>query len=203
MIRKLFAGLALAAVAGMAHATDINFDDGAAGAAVGSFYPGVTFSANTTWEFDNTLAGASDPLGIAGGSSFVYEFGPDEAIIATFDNPTNHVQIRGIDVGAAGIEIDAYDASNTLIGSDSAFGTGIGVGSFFDVFVDIADISSIHIFQPGTLNGSNDWGDGVVVDNFQFGKSGGIPEPASWALMLGGFGLAGAAMRRRRAAAAA
>ena len=32
--------------------------------------------------------------------------------------------------------------------------------------------------------------------------SSGAPEPASWALMLGGFGLAGAALRRRRAKAA-
>jgi len=31
----------------------------------------------------------------------------------------------------------------------------------------------------------------------------GAPEPASWALMIGGFGLAGAALRRRRAAVAA
>jgi len=30
------------------------------------------------------------------------------------------------------------------------------------------------------------------------GMPGGVPEPASWALMLGGFGLAGAAVRRRR-----
>ena len=27
-----------------------------------------------------------------------------------------------------------------------------------------------------------------------------IPEPTTWALMIGGFGLAGAALRRRRAA---
>ncbi len=31
----------------------------------------------------------------------------------------------------------------------------------------------------------------------------GVPEPASWALMIGGFGLAGASLRRRRAATAA
>jgi hypothetical protein len=32
--------------------------------------------------------------------------------------------------------------------------------------------------------------------------AGGVPEPASWALMIGGFGMAGAMLRRRRAGAA-
>ena len=35
---------------------------------------------------------------------------------------------------------------------------------------------------------------------FEFGKSGAIPEPATWAMMIAGFGLSGAALRRRRAA---
>jgi hypothetical protein len=47
----------------------------------------------------------------------------------------------------------------------------------------------------------------VVIDNFTTGAfdvlSGGVPEPASWALMLVGFGGAGAALRRRRRAARA
>ena len=40
---------------------------------------------------------------------------------------------------------------------------------------------------------------GVNAGNFALTQVGGaVPEPASWALMIGGFGLAGAALRRRR-----
>ena len=35
------------------------------------------------------------------------------------------------------------------------------------------------------------------------GGNGGVPEPASWAMLIAGFGLVGAAMRRRKAALAA
>lgn len=40
------------------------------------------------------------------------------------------------------------------------------------------------------------------IDNVSL-TSGAVPEPATWALMLGGFGLAGVALRRRRVAALA
>ena len=43
--------------------------------------------------------------------------------------------------------------------------------------------------------------DAFIVDNRFTPPAGGVPEPASWALMIAGFGLAGAALRRRRAAA--
>jgi hypothetical protein len=39
-------------------------------------------------------------------------------------------------------------------------------------------------------------GDGPILNNASVG---GVPEPATWSLMIGGFALAGAALRRRRA----
>jgi hypothetical protein len=49
----------------------------------------------------------------------------------------------------------------------------------------------------GTLNQQ-------VFDDLTFGslQPGGVPEPASWAMLIAGFGLVGAAARRRRAVAA-
>lgn len=59
----------------------------------------------------------------------------------------------------------------------------------------LADTVGPYNAVPQTGNG-NDY-----AGNFRFTASlgaGVVPEPASWALMLGGFGLAGTALRRRR-----
>lgn len=65
------------------------------------------------------------------------------------------------------------------------------------------------LFGPGfgdSNPGPNDVGMFLGAQNAAlnfFGQGGGaVPEPASWALMLGGFGLAGAILRRRRPAMA-
>ncbi|TFU01185.1 PEP-CTERM sorting domain-containing protein [Polymorphobacter arshaanensis] len=43
---------------------------------------------------------------------------------------------------------------------------------------------------------------GPGLDNVSLTAAGGVPEPASWALMVGGFGLLGGALRQRRRACA-
>ncbi len=48
--------------------------------------------------------------------------------------------------------------------------------------------------------------DGLAIDNFRLSATlapavGAVPEPATWAMMIGGFGVVGGAMRRRKARA--
>lgn len=82
----------------------------------------------------------------------------------------------------------AGNAGSTL----SVFGMSTGVGSGWS----------------GTFSGAVDHIDyafaGGPSANYDFAVAnvGGVPEPASWALMIGGFGLVGATARRRRAIAA-
>ena len=82
---------------------------------------------------------------------------------------------------------DLQSISNTSVTTaspityvDSAFGVGSSLA-----FPTTAGVFSKGLFGP----------------NFQFDASAAAPEPASWTLMIAGFGLAGAALRRRRAVA--
>lgn len=91
----------------------------------------------------------------------------------------------------------AYDQNGVSLGTIND-GTGLffssgGDGAFknyrFFGATNAGGISSIHI--------SNDSG-GIEVDDLQFGALGGVPEPATWGLMLAGFFGVGAALRARR-----
>lgn len=175
-------------------ATAIDFDDGADGSSVGSAYigQGVIFS-NAQYTTNFALTGSSGPLGIRAPGTFV--FGSSNAITALFVSLVNSITIRGIDVGTAGIRIDAFDAANNLIASNSAFGADVGVGNFFDLSVSANGIARFALYQPAA-NG----GDGVLFDNLRFetAVASAVPEPEAWAMLLLGFGIIGGAMRVRR-----
>ena len=68
-------------------------------------------------------------------------------------------------------------------------------GQFFGFVSDTAFTSVL--FTGGTQGGGAET---YNLDNLAFGP-GGVPEPAAWAMLIGGFGVVGGAMRRRRTSA--
>jgi hypothetical protein len=103
---------------------------------------------------------------------------------------------------------------------------GTGPGNFLDItFANLATLASLTIYgrtdccserdiftidvlnatggvlYSGTFNASGETHSATVSFDRPVGNP--VPEPAAWALMLSGFGLAGAALRRRRAMAMA
>lgn len=81
-----------------------------------------------------------------------------------------------------------------------------GGSTYLDYYVGLASAwGAAHPgfagFADGIYPEAGDTQGFGVTQGFTIG--GGVPEPASWALMIGGFALAGAALRRRRAVVAA
>lgn len=104
-------------------------------------------------------------------------------------------------------------ASNAALGP--TFASANGGQKTLSAWIADNGSSSLTVFGVSTGVGSG-WDGGIfngAVDHIAFGFNGGpsvnfdfavagVPEPASWALMIGGFGLVGAVARRRRAVAA-
>lgn len=87
---------------------------------------------------------------------------------------------------------------------DGAFFLGsVSVAANMNDFVDqFIGLSSTTAFDRVTIDYAGA-GLFVFIDDFRLGAPAGpaVPEPATWAMLIAGFGLTGAAMRRRRTAA--
>jgi hypothetical protein len=97
-------------------------------------------------------------------------------ILLTTGNGTSQVFVDGASVWSAVGNVNPGSTG----GAHTVFGGQFGGG--WESF--IGSIDTVRIF------------DGVAT--YSEATAGGVPEPASWAMMLGGFGLIGAAMRRRQ-----
>jgi len=65
-----------------------------------------------------------------------------------------------------------------------------------------AGAHTVEFFASGQgwqAGADESWG----IDNFALSAMGSVPEPSSWAMLIAGFGLTGAAMRRRKVALSA
>ena len=191
VILKLAIGLATLAAMPAQAATAINFDDGSNGVLVGSQYAGqgVTFS-NAEFAFNEGRLGSSGTLGIRAPGTF--QFGSTNAVVGLFSSLVSSVTIRGIDVGVAGVRIDAFDAANNLLAFNEFLGVGIGVGTFADISVTANGIARFAVYQPAVGSG-----DGVLFDNLSFDDVGAVPEPSTWMFMLLGMAGIGYSMRRK------
>jgi hypothetical protein len=128
------------------------------------------------------------------------------------------VQADGVDL-VSDITVNNASGSNSFYDGGTQLFKGVQLNpnaGFSDTLVNMGtagDLTFAHTASTLTLSfqaygagwqGGDDegWGIDNLVVNFTPAAVGGVPEPAAWALMIAGFGLAGAAVRRRKVALA-
>ena len=163
--------------------------DAAASGAYGTYSEaGVTFTTDSGTEYiDSAYIGSYNNFGVNSlhncycGNSF-------GTLTMTFASPVTGI---GFFWGASDNQwtLSAYNASHSLIES---FDLPITHGSNAGDFVGIMDPGIAYAVLSGP---SSDY---VFVDNVEGTLTGGVPEPAAWAMILLGVGGVGAALRARR-----
>jgi hypothetical protein len=105
------------------------------------------------------------------------------------------------DLGGGGGNLTFFAPDGSSIDAVS-YGVWNGGLARFDVPLGLLEgLNTLSLRYSGSAQGLGD--EGWNVSNLTvYGPSGAVPEPASWALMIAGFGLVGARMRRRRPALA-
>lgn len=148
------------------------------------------------------------PPNLLGGTNADGTLDYSAPISVSFYDPTNtgnqattdHVKVLGdlFGLGFGTVTMTAFDRFGGVLGSVSdTDNKPLGFGPVLEL--NYAGIQSV------TFSSSSGT---VGFDNFEFDTvvavplAGGVPEPTTWSLMLSGFGLAGAALRRRRHVAA-
>lgn len=210
MRKFLLAAAAMAAFSAPAHAVTVFSDsfDGEAGGATVLNYTGFA-----NWDvLDGTVDLLRDPnqfgIACAGGSGScvdldgstgdpgflvtkeAFAFNAGDIITVNFDlSGSQRSGTHGMFVGF--LFGDELLPSTTLeLPADAPFGP-FELATSFDFTGQFKLLFSADPFGPGTDN------IGLVLDNVSLDISA-VPEPASWAMMIAGFGLVGGALRTRR-----
>ncbi|HMI20647.1 MAG TPA: PEPxxWA-CTERM sorting domain-containing protein [Sphingomonas sp.] len=113
-------------------------------------------------------------------------------------------------IGGGTFDVSNLDAGLSFYADTNGFSLNL-TGTRADSSTVTASLTLDFFFQTYTLSGfnnlvslsfSNDPEGYIALDNINgSGGTSPAPEPASWALMLGGFGMVGGALRSRRKAA--
>jgi choice-of-anchor C domain-containing protein len=151
---------------------------------------------NGYWQAsDGTHSVDLNGLGVGGVSQTITTVA-GQTYLLTFDlsgNPDSAIATRTLQVTAG----DASDPFAFAMGGNSH-----GAMGWLGQSLTFKALSNSTTINFASTSGDNCcWG--PVLDNVSVSAMGGVPEPATWALMLGGFSLAGVALRRRSLATVA
>ena len=170
--------------------------------------------------------GLAEVLLLTGSLVFACLIGEAAFRLVLGDRVFERVNYRSVAIGGANQGASAYDSElgwvlrpdlkwtgfSTLpygIRSNGNDATELRAGGVLAVGDSFTAGSEVHDHQtwPAQLEGligqpvMNGGVGGYGTDHyFRFEAAGAVPEPASWAMMLGGFGMIGGAMRSRRKA---
>jgi PEP-CTERM motif len=157
-----------------------------------------TVVVNLSREFTGagTITGAQNNQGNGGQINFFYSFTPTVNAIL---NLTSNVSVQGGNpFGFQGFVLRTND--NAVLGQFNAINPTTSGSATVELnrgilyTLTIENASNIGGALPSIFNGS-------TLGEFSFSIAGAaVPEPATWAMMLAGFGFVGAASRRRKAA---
>lgn len=223
VIAASMAALTLAATTA-AHATTVVLDFEGIGnaASVNDFYNGGTDSVGNSG-VNYGINFSSQSLGLidsdAGGTgNFANEPSASTIVFFLAGGAATMNVAAGFDTGfsffysafpSANAFVNVYSGLNgagTILATLNLTANSSDGGCVGDPNGDACHWDAIGVPFAGTAH-SVDFGglaDQAGFDNITLGSeiAGGVPEPSTWALLIGGFGLAGVSLRRRRAAIA-
>jgi hypothetical protein len=136
-------------------------------------------------EYDLTVANPGDFASIVNYASAFNQFYGSTGLLSVHaeydfrDNSAGYLEFAIFDIGgftATGLTLDAPFAGPVSAAGTNQYSSGL--------FVNHIQVSSLSVGLVPTH---------VTVEGYSA-----VPEPASWAMLIAGFGLTGAAMRRRR-----
>ena len=150
--------------------------------------------------------------------SFDLPVGPvTGAVLSIFNDGRNFTQQPGTDYTIKGVTTinHAGLGAGAILGSINVAAADTGVDHYVDIVLNAAAITQLNSFAGGSFLFGGSVNSASADINYLFGVLdpaprpayltlsndpviNAVPEPASWALIIAGFGLTGAAMRRRQ-----
>nr|WP_310523278.1 PEPxxWA-CTERM sorting domain-containing protein [Polymorphobacter sp.] len=201
-MRTLFTAVMIAA-ASPAAAVTLTFDDLSSGGEVGSAYK--AFYWDNFFALDvRTVPVSGYDAAVISPNTVALNGGANPATITapgTFALTSGYLTAAWYD--GLTVQVDGYLGGLLVFTQSFAPATTAPLFvTFDDDFIDTAVFRSFGGTQNPAFAGIGD-GANFALDNLTLVSGPAVPEPASWVMMIAGFGLVGGAMRRRSVAVAA